>query len=336
MRKIHRITTALLLTITLSLLGGCGNKDESLHMITTEKSTETTDEEETTTEKSELDKEIDDMAEESVQKTTEAATEADKAITIEQIRAANTGDALLVDGKSVSISKTYYGEDGECATEYEYLGFDSDGVYTQVYQNSEGYVQIYDKYNNYWYVYTGENSETVPLTLIYPEDDIASYLIETNHTNTVFSANTNDTIKDVYRIDGELVVEIDSSTDTDYYVAYTLDEDLRILEYTTYEKESNTKYCYCYTDLDAKYEFPSFVEDMKNKDYVRAVNIFYVDGDGYGSRYEVSAKYPVDFRTTTYTVYVDEECTTEWTSDYDNTDSTGLYTDLTLYLRLEQ
>lgn len=330
MRKIRKMASTLLVMLSIALIGGCGKKDDQLHMVTTEHITEV---EETTEDP--VDQEIEQMEEESRNgKTTEAALQEDKLVTLSQIKTANSGDSLLVDGKSVSINRIYYGDEGEAASEYEFLGFDEDGNYTQVYENSEGYVQVYDKINNYWYVFTGDADDKKTLTLIYPEDDIASYLVENNHTETFFSCPSTAVIRDIYRQEGNLVMEVESSDDSELYVAYTLDENLRVLEMTTYYTEDGSKYNYCFTDLDAKYEFPEFVSNMKNDEARRAINVVYVNEEnGFGGVYDVSATNPVDFRTTGHSIYMDEACTVEWAAEYDKINSLGFYEDLTIYIQ---
>lgn len=313
-----------LLTLGIFVLGGCG-KEDKLTMVTTEhtgKEDVASPTDETT---------LDTATEEGVE--IEEASAEEKNITLQQIYEANTGDKLLAGKKGYSINRIYYLNGVETASEYEYMGFDSDGNYIQVYEDYNGYIQVLDNFNACWYVFTGSANDSRQLILIYPEDGLVSYLIEYTHLNMIFaySEESGETIQDIYRADGDLTVETKYADENgdEYTIKYVIDENLTILEYTLYYPDGSMG-VYAWTTPDVEYSTPDFVMDMKDDTETRTVTVIYPNGDGEGTTYEISATYPIDIRLTNHQAYLDADCQIEWSATIP--DEYGRYPDETIYL----
>ena len=315
-------------------LCGCGKKDDKLELVT-EVSTETVAGSETETEQSEDTTE----AIEEYKGAREEASEEDKAVTLDMIREANKGDALVKDNKGYSINKIYYYEKSELGSEYQYIGFDDAGNYIQAYEDSAGFVQVLDNYAGYWYVdageYYGTNEEVTQknFVLIYPEDGMEAQLVDYTHNNFIINSTDDfdENITDVYREDGNLVVETSlKDEENDLTGKYYLTDSLEITEYTYYY-ENGDKYCYAWTVDDADYTAPEYMQELMKATELRNIEVIYADGDGLGYFYEVPKNSPIDIRLTEYKAYLDEACTIEWQES--DADAEGGYGDETIYLK---
>ena len=319
MKKTHKLIMMAAVGTMLSVIAGCG--DDKLVMSTTE-STRVTTEAET---------------EDDIDYSTEEASEEEKAITLEQVFEANKGDALLNGSNGFGAELTFYESGEPIGTENYFIGFDADGNYIQACEDSSGVYRILDRSESCWYVL----DQSAVYTLIYPEKDIFEQLVDYYHNDTVYTRigeedGISENISSVYRKDGKLIVEtvmtidgVDGGTYT-----YVLDDNLRIEEYVCYDAHGTillTEKTY----PDKKYDAPSFLEELRNRDNGRTITIKYLDSNTEYSYY-VTADYPVSFETFSGNVYSDEECQNPCTDiswEENLTDESGLYTDKTVFYR---
>lgn len=319
MKKTHKLIMMAAFGTMLSVIAGCG--DDKLVMSTTE-STRVTTEAET---------------EDDIDYSTEEASEEEKAITLEQVFEANKGDALLNGSNGFGAELTFYESGEPIGTENYFIGFDADGNYIQACEDSSGVYRILDRSESCWYVL----DQSAVYTLIYPEKDIFEQLVDYYHNDTVYTRigeedGISENISSVYRKDGKLIVEtvmtidgVDGGTYT-----YVLDDNLRIEEYVCYDAHGTillTEKTY----PDKKYDAPSFLEELRNRDNGRTITIKYLDNNTEYSYY-VTADYPVSFETFSGNVYSDEECQNPCTDiswEENLTDESGLYTDQTVFYR---
>ena len=319
MKKTHKLIMMAAFGTMLSVIAGCG--DDKLVMSTTE-STRVTTEAET---------------EDDIDYSTEEASEEEKAITLEQVFEANKGDALLNGSNGFGAELTFYESGEPIGTENYFIGFDADGNYIQACEDSSGVYRILDRSESCWYVL----DQSAVYTLIYPEKDIFEQLVDYYHNDTVYTRigeedGISENISSVYRKDGKLIVEtvmtidgVDGGTYT-----YVLDDNLRIEEYVCYDAHGTillTEKTY----PDKKYDAPSFLEELRNRDNGRTITITYLDNNTEYSYY-VTADYPVSFETFSGNVYSDEECQNPCTDiswEENLTDESGLYTDQTVFYR---
>lgn len=319
MKKTHKLIMMAAFGTMLSVIAGCG--DDKLVMSTTENTRVITETE---------------QAEES-DDSTEEASEEEKAITLEQIFEANKGDALLNGSNGFGAELTFYESGEPIGTENYFIGFDADGNYIQACEDSSGVYRILDRSESCWYVL----DQSAVYTLIYPEKDIFEQLVDYYHNDTVYTRigdedGISESISSVYRKDGKLIVEsvitsdgVDGGTYT-----YVLDDNLRIQEYVCYDTHGTillTEKTY----PDKKYDAPSFLEELRNRDNGRTITIKYLDNNTEYSYY-VTADYPVSFETFSGNVYSDEECQNPCTDiswEENLTDESGLYTDQKVFYR---
>lgn len=319
MKKTHKLIMMAAFGTMLSVIAGCG--DDKLVMSTTE-STRVTTEAET---------------EDDIDYSTEEASEEEKAITLEQVFEANKGDALLNGSNGFGAELTFYESGEPIGTENYFIGFDADGNYIQACEDSSGVYRILDRSESCWYVL----DQSAVYTLIYPEKDIFEQLVDYYHNDTVYTRigeedGISENISSVYRKDGKLIVEtvmtIDGVAGGTY--TYVLDDSLRIEEYVCYDAHGTillTEKTY----PDKKYDAPSFLEELRNRDNGRTITIKYLDSNTEYSYY-VTADYPVSFETFSGNVYSDEECQNPCTDiswEENLTDESGLYTDKTVFYR---
>lgn len=319
MKSLHKKIMSIL--AILMSFGFTGCEDDKLVMVTTESSTEAP----VTTE--EIASQEDATTEEVVNKV--PATEEEAKITLQQLYEANKGDLLLAGGKNYSLNTIYYLNDEEVYSEYQFLGFDSNGNYLQVYEDSEGFVQLLDKYNCYWYII--ENN--VLSCLIYPEPGTADTIINYNHNDLIMSppTETGEEIKEIYRVDDELTVETSYKSDTEEFVfKYIISDDLKILAYYTYDMEG-TMISYSWITDGAVYTVPEEITQMMNTENKRNVTIAFPNGDAVDNMFIVPAELPVQVRMVEYSAYSDIEFTIPWTTS--QVTETGLYGDETIYMK---
>ena len=255
MKKTHKLIMMAAFGTMLSVIAGCG--DDKLVMSTTE-STRVTTEAET---------------EDDIDYSTEEASEEEKAITLEQVFEANKGDALLNGSNGFGAELTFYESGEPIGTENYFIGFDADGNYIQACEDSSGVYRILDRSESCWYVL----DQSAVYTLIYPEKDIFEQLVDYYHNDTVYTRigeedGISENISSVYRKDGKLIVEtvmtidgVDGGTYT-----YVLDDNLRIEEYVCYDAHGTillTEKTY----PDKKYDAPSFLEELRNRDNGRTI-----------------------------------------------------------------
>lgn len=329
MKHLYKYITAAFLLVAVAMTAGCGK--DKLVMVTTEKGTnQSTDTDAETTES--LADQIAATAETTEEEVIiEEPSEEENKITLDQLYDMNRGDMLLAGGVSYSLNTIYYANDAEVYSELQFLGFDENGNYLQVYEDSEGYVQILDKENLCWYVI--EDNELS--TLIYPEPGVADSIIEYNHNNMVFASCSDtdgvESINDIYRANGELTVEVKYEDETgDYIYKYIIDSDLKVKAYTCYDSDG-TKISYSWVTEDAKYTLPEIVEEARFMDIRRNVTVAFPDGDGVESIYSVSSAYPLQMRMLEYSAYSDRECAIIW-SEAEPMDN-GFYEDETIYMK---
>ena len=258
----------------------------------------------------------------------EEASEEDKQITLQQIYVANNGDALLVDNDGYSVNTVYYADGTEIYSELQYMGFDSDGMYMQAYEDSEGYVEILDSVNMCWYVVEDESVSTV----LYPEEGMAAVTIDYTHNNMVM-ANPKDgeaTITKIYRADGYLVVEVDAITEYDEKLQYkyVMEDDYRILECSCYEEGELVSYYW--TTTNAVYNEPELITQIKQNSDKRLITVGFPDGSGIEYIYQVPKEYPVSIKIFGSVAYSDIDCTREWNEISPMTD--GNYADENIFL----
>lgn len=329
MKNLHRYITVLLIVLVAAMTTGCG-KDDKLVMVTTEKSmnvpSDTDADVATESLADELAATVTTTEEEVVR---EEVSGEEAAITLEQIHDANRGDALLAGGNSYSLNTIYYANDAEVYSEYQFVGFDADGNYLQAYEDSDGFVQILDNANSSWYIIDGTDISA----LIYPEPGVAEAIIDYNHNELLISSpdESDETIKDIYRADGELTVETSYRTEsTEYIFEYVLTDDLKIMAITCYDTEG-TKISYAWVTNGVTYEVPEEIDTLRNSESLRNVTVAFPDGDGVECIYSVSPIVPAQVRMVEYSAYSDSECTVSW-SEMELPES-GLYEDETIYMK---
>lgn len=320
----HKKACILLFLSMLLLLVGCD--DDKVVMITTETSEETLEETESTAGEIAA-VNIEETTTEYV--TTEEATAEEKNITLNQIYEANRGDVLLKDGVTgYSINTVYYSQGTEVYSEFEYIGFDDNGIYMQVYEDSEGYVEVLDTSNMCWYIVDYNQV----YTLIYPEEGTANLAVNYTHNEMVMSdpESGNESIQNVYRQDGKLVVETkgQSEFDEEYIYSYILDEEYKILECRCYEGEELISYSR--TNQNAVYNEPEIIAEVKATTEKRLITVQFPDGSGIENIYTVPREYPVKLKIFNSKAYSDSECLNEWVEV--SPMSNGFYADENIYM----
>ena len=324
MRK-SKLWAACVMTAAMLALTACG-KEDKLVLVTTEAAASQSDA--TTTEDilADIREEAESTTEE--QKKREEASEEDKKATLEAIYDANKGDTLLAGGNNYSLNTIYYSDGVEVYSEYQFLGFAEDGTYLQAYEDSNGIVQVLDKEYGYWYLI---DSDKTCYALIYPEPNVADAIINTNHNDMIISLTEADqTIKDIYREDGDLVVETNYKNDNASYVfKYILDANYKVLEYYCYDSNGE-KVSYSWVTEGNSYAYPEVIETARASTNMRTVTFRVMEGKGLENSYLIPADIPVQLALLEYKAYTDETCTTIWE---ETVDDTGAYTDEVIYLK---
>ncbi len=320
-----RLRYIFIMAMLVFLFGLCGcGKEDGVVMITTEEE-ETTTQEDTSSDIPAV--QIEELTTEEANK--EDATPEEKNITIEEIYAANSGDILLQDNTGYSVNTIYYSEGTEVYSEFQYLGFDEDGLYMQVYEDSEGYVEVLDSGNMCWYIVDNNQIST----LIYPEEGMAAVMIDYSHNDMVMSdpASSGESIADVYRLDGELVVETTHTSEFDelYTYQYTLDDSLRIVECSCYEGDDLISYFW--TTKDAVYNEAEELTAIRENREKRLITVSFPDGSGIEYIYQVPKQYPVKVKLFGSTAYKDAEYGSEWSEISPMSD--GNYADENIYIK---
>lgn len=349
MKKLYRYTVQLILAFALLLLGGCGDKDE-LVLITTERKAEDNTASSGDMEQKQQEPEESEIALPATEAapSTEEASEEDKAVTLEAVYAANSGDKLLAGSQGCSVNTIYYSSGTEVYSEYRFLGFGENGSYVQAYENSKGNVEVLDNYNQCWYVVEDNRI----CTKIYPEEGVTPRLISSSHNDIVFSVEEAGRLQNVYRENGKLVLEAideesdeepEAETDTEsnnesgldshiqYMYKYYVTDELLVDEIDCYDS-AGEKISHTWVTRDAVYNTPDeILELLSGNAEQRAVSIEYPQGGGVSALYFVPARYPVMMETMWYAMYEDKECTMPWMGEHPT--EQGLYGDLTVYLR---
>lgn len=322
--KIHMIRKymyliSFLMVLPVSLFG-CGQKDK-LVMVTTEKNKGDDSlliSDETAT--------VDELTSEEI---TEEATAEEKAVTIEEIEAANSGDVLLAEGKGCSAATIYYSAGTEVYSENRFLGFGDDGQYMQAYQDYNGDIEVLDNYNQCWYVL----SDGDVYVKLCPEDGVSARLIDYNHKHTVVAPYDNEEIQNVYRNSEYLIVETtceDNSGDAFTY-KYYMKDGLKVDEIYCYDS-SGEKFSYERITETSDYNTPDELMDLlEGNAETRLVQVIYPDGDGMGNIYTVPKQYPLVLDLYQYQAYSDAACTTPW--EESALDVNGQYIDSVIYLK---
>ena len=317
MRRLKRIGLTIMMIACATALVACGKKDE-LVLVTTESTVATTTEATT---------------EATTQATTEELTEIEKRITYQDMYDANKGDVLLSGGENYSMNTIYYANGEETFSEYQFLGFDSVGMYAQVYEDSDGYVKVLDAANNYWYQIR-DNKLSI---LLYPEPLVAAAIVDSNHNSMIFGlsggADSTEVVEEVSKQDGMLMVKTTYSGDSGekYFMEYTLDESFKVQKFDCYSQDGE-KLFYSFVTAGASYEIPSDItEAMAMEQGYRTINITYVDGDQFDMSYYTPLDVPVEISTLEYDTYSDEACTIPWSEVVP--DETGVYKDVTIYMK---
>ena len=321
----HKKILVMMATVGLILLSGC-KKEDKLVLVTTEAQAHS--ETDATTEEDIL-ADIREEAESTTEEKTvrKEASEEEKQITLEDIYNANKGDTLLADGENYALNTIYYIDDVEQYSEYQFLGFSEDGGYLQAYEDSQGVVQVLDKEHGYWF-YVDEN---IVYALIYPEPSVADAIINANHNDMVISLTEADqTIRDIYREDDNLVVETDYINNSKYVFKYILDDTYKVLEYYCYDTDGQ-KLSYSWVTKGGEYELPDEISSVWEAMMTREVVFKFVDSDGLQTSYTVPINKPVQLALLEYKAYMDEECTVEW--EESDTDDNGFFPDETIYLK---
>ena len=258
MRK-SKLWVACAMAAAMLALTACG-KEDKLVLVTTEAAASQSDA--TTTEDilADIREEAENTTEE--EKKREPASEEDKKVTMEAIYDANKGDTLLAGGNNYSLNTIYYSDGVEVYSEYQFLGFAEDGTYLQAYEDSNGIVQVLDKEYGYWYLI---DEDKTCYALIYPEPNVADAIINTNHNDMIISLTEADqTIKDIYREDGDLVVETNYKNDNASYVfQYVLDDNYKVLEYYCYDANGE-KVSYSWVTEGNSYTYPEAIANFRS------------------------------------------------------------------------
>lgn len=332
MRRLYKYMSMLIIIMGATMISGCGK--DKLVLVTTEKNSniDTGSSTDTDSSKQSL---PDNMpatatsAEEDV--VIEEPSEEESKISIEQIFNANVGDNILKDGVSYSLNTIYYANDIEVYSEFQFLGFDSDGNYLQVYEDSDGYLQLLDNANSCWYIFDNNTLST----LIYPEPGVAEAIIEYNHKNMLFAAEDKtdgeEQITDIYRADGELTVDIKyKDEDGEYLYKYVIDDELKIKAFTCYGSDG-TKISYSWVTSGALYDIPEVIMEARALEFNRSVTVAFPKGDGVECTYNIPMAYPLEIRMIEYQAFSDKECSIPW-SEIDPMDN-GFYEDETIYMK---
>lgn len=323
----RRYLMILMLAAAAFTVTGCGK--DKLTMVTTEKNTNissSTDSDKTTESIADEIAATATATEEEVVREEVSAEEAE--ITLEQIHKANRGDVLLAGGKGFSLNTIYYANDVEVYSEYQYIGFDENGRYLQAYEDSDGFVQILDASGSSWYI--AENNELS--VLIYPEPGVGDAIVDYNHNELLVASpdEAEETIKDIYRANGELTVETSFKTGSaEYIFEYALTDDLKVMAITCFDTEG-TKISYGWVTEDASYTIPEAVNALINSENLRNVTITFPNGDGVEDIYSIPAEVPVQVKMVEYSAYADYECAIRW-KEMDMPEE-GLYDDETIYM----
>lgn len=315
-----RFFICTLMSCLLFMLSGCGKDDDKLVLVTTEKAMVTETEELETTEATASD----------ALRNTEAASDEEQKITLDQIYTANSGDKLLAGGKGCGLNITYYANDKEYYSEYRYLGFDKDGTYVQAYENSDGEKRILDLMNECWYVVNGESITT----LLYPENGAFALVVGYGHDDLIFASTRTSTSKEtlasIYRENGKLIAETNviGESGEDYVYRYALGDDLKISSYVCYDLDGNK--IADATVAEEVYEFPAIIKEIKDKGLTREIKVVYKDGSVPEYTYYVAPEYPIDITVLEHTAYSDESCTLPWEEAHPQD---GVYKDIAIYLK---
>ena len=329
MRK-QKLWVAGIMTAMMVVLSACG-KEDKLVLVTTETATQSdaTQMDASTTEDilADIREEAENTTEE--EKKREDASDEDKKVTLQMIYDANKGDTLLAGGNNYSLNTIYYSDGEEGYSEYQFLGFAKDGTYLQAYQNSNGLVQVLDKENGYWFLI---DTDEICYALIYPEPSVADAIINTNHNDMIISLTEADqTIKDIYREDGNLVVETNYKNESSTYVfKYVLDDSYMVLEYYCYD-EAGEKVSYSWVTEGVTYNYPEQIASAHEAMMTRTITFKIQEGKGLESSYNVPVDRPIQLGLMEYKAYTDEACTTEW--EETSADESGMYTDEVIYLK---
>lgn len=321
MRRLKRLGIIIAAFSMMAMLGACGKDKDELVLVTTEATATTT--EATTTEEATTE----------VVASTEEASNREKQITFQDLYDANKGDVLLSGGESYSLNTIYYALGEETFSEYEFLGFDGQGMYAQVYEDSDGSIELLDIANSYWYVFK-ENQLSV---LIYPEPLVAAAIIESNHNAMIFGLNGSDgsteIVQDVYRMDGKLMVETvyGDASGINYLMQYTLDDSWKVQEFNCYSMDGELL-SYSFVTAGATYEVPEQISQAQAMEQgYRTITITYVDSDEMDMTYYTPVDIPVELSMIEYQAYSDQACTTTWSEVEPNED--GAYMDVTIYMK---
>lgn len=321
MKKIRRLGTLMVSILVMMTLGACNKNKDELVLVTTESTTMT----EATTEAS-TEELITEVA-------TEEAQGAENSISFEDMYDCNKGDTLLAGGESYGVNTIYYSGEEESYSEYEFLGFDNTGMYAQVYENSDGRVEVLDVANSYWYVFE-ENQLSV---LIYPEPLVAAAIIDSNHNSMIFGLSGREdgteVVENVYRREGKLIVETvyNDASGENYMLEYTLNDDWIVEEFYCYDS-SKRKMSYSLVTAGDTYEIPDLITEAQAMvDGYRTITFTYVNEDQIDMTYYTPLNVPIELSLMEYVAYSDQECTVEWALDEPGED--GVYKDVTIYLK---
>ncbi len=322
MKISHRFTLGLLIVSLTATLIGCNKKDD-LVMATTESAKEDVVTTEITTEAAVTD----------AGPTTEEASEEEKSIKFDDIYEANKGDALLSLGISYGINTIYYSNGEMSYSEYKYLGFDEAGLYLQVFEDSDGNVQLLDNINNCWILV----EDNKIYTMIYPEPYVSGAIVESNHNSMMFSLSDENSdfeeVTDVYRQEGSLVAETlyDDGNGTNYKFVYILEDDLKISSYTCYDEENNMIFETKVTP-DTSYSMSEELIAVRDTSVnYRTVMVKYPDGEEIDMGYYLPVSCPLKLKLMDYTAYADEACTIVW--EEGEMTAEGTYGDVTIYMK---
>ncbi len=318
MKRFQRFSIMVIAFTMMAGLVACNKKDDELVLVTTEAVTESTETTEVVTEEV---------------TTTEELTDREKNITFQELYDANKGDTLLAGGISYSMDTVYYASGKETFSEYQFLGFDSRGMYSQAYEDSDDYVEILDAANNYWYVIE-DNKLSV---LIYPEPFVSAAIVDSNHNSMIFGLSGGqdgtEIVQDVYKADGKLMVETvyGNSEGVNYNMVYTLDDLWIVQEFDCYNMDGELISHSTVTE-GAIYEVPAIVtQAMAMEQGYRTITVTYVDGEELDMMYYTPMDVPVVLSTIEYEAYSDQGCTVVWTES--EPDENGVYKDVTIYMK---
>lgn len=317
----HRFGTLIVMIFMMTMLGACNKNKDELVLVTTEAvTTEATEELTTETSTEEL-------------VATEELTDREKSITYQEMYDANKGDMLLAGGESYSMNTIYYALGEETFSEYRFLGFDSQGMYSQVYEDSDGYIEILDAANSYWYI-VKDNQLSI---LIYPEPLVAAAIIDSNHNSMIFGLlggeDSTEIVQQVYKIDGKLMVETvyGNASGENFLMEYMLDDTWKVQEFICYNMDGE-KLTYSTVSGGASYDMPAMVtEAQAMAEGYRTITVTYVEEDELDMIYYTPVDVPVELSMVEYVAYSDQGCTTMWSEA--EPDENGVYKDVTIYMK---